>query len=284
MSVWRSELDEHFWRKIRRRSSLRHARWILRRAVLNLSILALFFVLGIEAARAELTPLSGYIGDKSAEIGQWVRELGGWFQVLIGSMLMIGAAWLAAVLPILKPDTRATGVILNLLIFVMFFELGLEATRAELTPLPPSIENKSAEIAQWAKEQEGWLQGLIGASALAAAAFFSGVLNLLSRDTVAIMARRLPRPSLRAVGISIMSLYLLLAALHITNGFNLDEALGAGLQDLRAFATCPHRPNDVWAFINRSPLHQWGIDIGHRFSGETVYPYVCDGTFRGLVE
>mgnify|MGYP001616034734 CR=1 FL=1 len=61
--------------------------------------------------------------------------------------------------------------------------------------------------------------------------------------------------TLKATATTLCILYIALVAVHLTNGFPLFGSLvHPPLRDLRALATCPHKPQAVWRFVDRGPL------------------------------
>ena len=79
------------------------------------------------------------------------------------------------------------------------------------------------------------------------------------------------------VALSIATLYVTLAIIHVANGFTVGDSLSMAIRDGRAITSCPFNPQEYWTFINRNDFQSVAAAFA-QVAGEDIYDSVCNGT------
>ena len=214
MSVWRSELNESWWKRTQSKASVHYWALVLNRAMAPISVLALGFFLGIGVLEGSLFTSPQWLKSVSIELGAWVTALDLWLRVVVGVVALLA----------------------------------------------------SLELARW-----------MGSKFDPVSFISTGPVRGAPRSLI-----HWPRVSWKKILWAFAGLYVALIVVHVANGFAPGEGFGMAIRDLRAIASCPHKPKEYWAFIDRSQLESLSAGLAQLLGvDEDLYGAVCEGAFVG---
>ena len=92
------------------------------------------------------------------------------------------------------------------------------------------------------------------------------------------LTRRVARLTRRIVStlvVIVLVAYVVAVGIHLSNGFEVGHALGAGLRDARLAMECPDKPGRVWEWVDRNILIDQGFLIFQSLSPDP-YAEICN--------
>lgn len=86
---------------------------------------------------------------------------------------------------------------------------------------------------------------------------------------------RLPiGPLLKLMLGTLAVLYVVTAAIHLSNGLSVDRALRGPFMDARVALSCPTDPGIIWEFVNRTQLEDLSLRLAELFGED--FRKLCD--------